>query len=101
VASSAWGQTTKEEHAACIGKNATNDPAESPFAQLTRQLHCFGRILGIHASGVGHARINSDFNCDIKDTVKDGAYFKTPNERESFVAYALCSAPAVCREEKV
>ena len=44
-----------EEHTACIGKNATNDPAESPFAPLTRQLQCFGRILGIHASAVGHA----------------------------------------------
>ena len=77
-------------------KNATNDPAESPFAQLTRQLQCFGRILGIHASAVGHARINGDFNRDIKDTEKDGAYFKlTPNERESLVAYAICSAPAV------
>jgi len=76
-----WGQTTNEEHMACIGKNATNDPAESPFAQLTRQLQCFGRILGIHASAVGHARINGDFNRDIKDTEKDGAYFKlTPNE---------------------
>ena len=52
-----WGQTTNEEHMACIGKNATNDPAESPFAQLTRQLQCFGRILGIHASAVGYARI--------------------------------------------
>ena len=76
-----WGQTTKEEHAACIGKNETNDPAESPFAQLTRQLQCFGRILGIHASAVGHARINGDFNCDIKDSAKHGAYFKlTPIE---------------------
>ena len=33
-----WGQTTDEEHLACIGKNATNDPAESPFASLTRHL---------------------------------------------------------------
>ncbi len=57
-----WGQTTEEEHAACIGKNATNDPAESPFTQLTRHLQCFSRILGIHATAVGHARINGDFN---------------------------------------
>ncbi len=97
-----WGQTTNEEHMACVGKNATNDPAESPFAQLTRQLQCFGRILGIHASAVGHVRINGDFNRDIKDSEKDGAYFKlTPDERQSLVAYALCSAPAVRREEKV
>jgi hypothetical protein len=97
-----WGQTTKEEHASCIGKNATNDPAESPFAQLTRQLQCFGRILGIHASAGGHARVNADFKRDIENSAKDGAYLKlTPIERESLVAYALCSAPAVRRKEKV
>ena len=33
-----WGQTTDEEHYACIGRMATNDPAESPFAALTRQM---------------------------------------------------------------
>src|SRR6056300_1299243 len=27
-----WGKTTDEEHHACIGRMATNDPAESPFA---------------------------------------------------------------------
>ena len=53
-----------------------NDPSESPFAQLTRQLQCFGRILGIHASAVRHARINGDFIRDIKDNSNDGAYFK-------------------------
>ena len=37
-----WGQTTDDEHAACIGKMATNDPAESPFASLTCQLQSFG-----------------------------------------------------------
>ncbi len=60
VASSAGVKLQKEEHDACIGKNATNDPAESPFTKLTRELQCFGIILGIHASAVGHARINSD-----------------------------------------
>ena len=33
-----WGQTTDEEHKALIGKMATNDPAESPFVALIRQL---------------------------------------------------------------
>ena len=33
-----WGYTTQEEHHACIGKMTTNDPAESPFTQLIRQL---------------------------------------------------------------
>ena len=56
-----WGQTTDEEHLACIGKNATNDPAESPCPSLTRQLQSFGHVLGIHALAVGHAKINGDF----------------------------------------
>jgi hypothetical protein len=67
-----WGQTSKAEHLASKGKHATNDPAESPFAQLTRQLQCFGRVLGIHASAVGQARINGDFKRDLKHSSKDG-----------------------------
>ena len=31
-----WGQTAAEEQYACIGKMATNDPVQSPFAALTR-----------------------------------------------------------------
>jgi hypothetical protein len=53
-----WGQTSEAEHLASKGKHGTNDPAESPFAQLTRQLQCLGRVLGIHASVVGQTRIN-------------------------------------------
>ena len=45
-----WGLTTYEEYVACIGKIATNDPAESPFALLTQQLQTFGCVLGIHTS---------------------------------------------------
>ena len=37
-----WGETTEDEHQACMGKMATNDPAESPFATLTQQLQSFG-----------------------------------------------------------
>ena len=97
-----WGQTTDEEHLACIGKNATNDPAESPFASLTRQLQSFGRVLGIHASAVGHARINGDFKRDPKDASNDGSYFKlSQNERDSLLSYALYASPAVRIEEKV
>ena len=50
-----WGKTSEEEHAACISKMTTNNPAKSPFAALTRQLQYFGRVLGTHASAVGHA----------------------------------------------
>ena len=41
-----WGQTTDKEHHAFLGKMATNDPAESPFASLTHQLQSFGHFLG-------------------------------------------------------
>ena len=51
-----WGFTTEEEHNALIGKSATNDSAESPFAMLTQQMQQFGRILGIHAAAVGQAK---------------------------------------------
>ena len=56
-----WGNTSDEEHYACLGKMATKDPAESPFASLTHQLQSFGRLLGVHSSAVGHAKINGDF----------------------------------------
>jgi hypothetical protein len=96
-----WGETTDEEHAACIGKMATNDPAESPFAALTCQLQAFGRVLGIHASAVGHARINGDFKRDFKDSVKDGTYHKLPPDmRESLLRFALSIAPAIRKAEK-
>ncbi len=37
-----WGETTDEEHKACLGRMATNDSAESPFAGLTQQMQQFG-----------------------------------------------------------
>ena len=97
-----WGQTSEEEHQVCIGKNATNDPAESPFASLTQQLQFFGRVLGIHTSAIGHARINGDFKRDHNKSANDDAYFKlSKEERESLLTYALKASPAVCIEEKV
>ena len=33
-----WGKNTDEEHHACMGSMATNDPAKCPCATLTRQL---------------------------------------------------------------
>ena len=33
-----WGETTEEEHMACIGKMATNDLAESPIKSRTYTL---------------------------------------------------------------
>jgi hypothetical protein len=96
-----WGQTTDEEHAAFLGKMATNDSAESPFASLTRQLQQFGRMLGIHASAVGHARINGDFVRDYKNPDNDGAYHKLSDEmRSSLLTFALQVAPAIRKTEQ-
>ena len=97
-----WAQTTEEEHTACIGKNATDDPAESPFASLTHQLKSFGPVLGTHASAVGHAQINGDLKRDHNDRSGDGAYFKlSPEERESWLTYALKASPTIRIKEKV
>ncbi len=97
-----WGETTEAEHLASIGKDATNDPAESPFAALTQQLQTFGRVLGIHASAIGQARMNGDFNRNIDTNTAEGAYWKlSEEERQSLLTYAIYSAPAVRKEEKV
>ena len=89
-----WGNTTDEEHQACIGKMATNDPAEGPFAALTSQLQYFGRVLGMHASGVGQARINGDFDLDLNDGNTDGTYYMLPeNMRKSLLKFALKISP--------
>ena len=80
------------EHTATIGKIATNDLAESPFARLTQQLQSFGRVLGIHASGIAHAhaRFNGDFHRDLKDNSKDGKCIRlNPEMRESLLRYHL------------
>ena len=89
-----WGYTSDSEHAACLGKMATNDPAESPFAMLTNQMQSFGRILGIHASGVGQARMNGDFERDLSDGNRDGQFYQLSDEmRDSLITFALGEAP--------
>ena len=70
-----WVQTTDEEHKALISMMATNDPAESPFAALTRQLEQYGRVLRIHSDAIGHARTNCDFDQgDLKNPNNKGKY---------------------------
>jgi hypothetical protein len=97
-----WGQTTDEEHYACMGRMATNDPAESPFALLTRQMQGFGRLLGIHASAVGHARFNGDFTRDFENEDNNGAFLKlTPEMHDSLLTFALGLSPEVRKDEKV
>ena len=75
-----WGYTTQEEHQTCIGMMESNDPSESPFAQLTRQLQSFGRVLGINAAIVGHARQNGDFCRSSGDNEGVGAFHKISDE---------------------
>ena len=93
-----WGATTNAEHHASLEKMATNDPAESPFAALTSQMQLFGRILGIHASGVGQAQFNGDFDRDLNDGNEDGPFYKLPeNMRNSLIQFALNFAPEMKR----
>ena len=96
-----WGETTDEEHLMCIGKMATNDPAESPFAALTRQMQSFGRVLGIHASAIGHARTNGDFKRNIKDPGAEGLWHRLPTEmRHSLLKFALSVSSEVRKSER-
>ena len=80
---------------------ANNDPAESPFASLTHQLQSFGQLLGIHASALGHARVNGDFHWDFNNSSLDGAYhWLSANMHHSLLHYALAVAPAVHKSEQ-
>ena len=97
-----WGFTTEEEHNALIGKSATNDSAESPFAMLTQQMQQFGRILGIHAAAVGQAKMNGDFKRDLQGKVgRNGAFLQLPKEmKESLLRLAVNIAPDVRGRER-
>ena len=96
-----WGYTSESAHKSYIGKMATNDVCESPFAALTKQLQTFGHMLGIHASAMGHARVNGDFRRDLDDPSRDGTYHRLPREmRESLLEFALNIAPEVRKSEQ-
>ena len=69
-----WGYTTEDDHNVLIGKSATNDSAERPFAMLTQQIQQFGTILGIHASAVGQAKMNGDFKRDHQGRESTGSF---------------------------
>ena len=93
--------TTEEEHAAGIGMMATNDPAESPFAALTQQLQCFGRVMGAHASAVGHARLHGDMDRGLKDGAVDGLYHRLSREMKwSLMELALGMSAEVRKSER-
>ena len=72
-----WGETNDGENEALIGKMDTNDPAESLFTALIRQLEQYWRVLGIHAADIGHTRINGDFyQGHLKNPNNEGTYHK-------------------------
>ena len=96
-----WGKTTEQEHAAGIGMMATNDPAESPFAALTQQLQSFGKVMGIHASAVGHARLHGDFDRSLTEGGVDGLYHRLPKEMKwSLMELALGMSAEVRNHER-
>ena len=96
-----WGQTTEEEHQACVGKMATNDAAESPFAALKSQSQTFGGLLGIHASATGHARTNGDFQMSINDPTQNGMFHQIPKDmKESPLLFAISTIPEVRKSEQ-
>ena len=96
-----WGETTHEQHVACIGLMATNDPAESPFAGLSHQFGMHGRILGIHASAISQARINGDFSRILNEMNKKDGMFHclSPKMKVPLLRMAIRDAPMV-RENK-
>ena len=56
-----YDHTTAEHHEAMLGKEATNDNAESPFAILTMQMEIFNTIGINNASALALAWHNNDF----------------------------------------
>ena len=50
-----WGKVTREMHEATLGRRATNDVAEGPFAGLTQQLQAFTTLSGTNAAAVAQA----------------------------------------------
>ena len=96
-----WGNTSDEEHVLGMGMMATNDPAESPFAALTQQLQSFGRIMGTHASAVGHARLHGDLDLTWKKGAADGLYHRLSEEmRWSLIELALSMSSEVRKSER-
>ena len=81
---------------------ATNDPAESQFAALTRQLQSFGRLLGIHAAAVGQSCFNGDLSCDLENPDNNGTFYQlSPDMHDSLLEFALRIAPEIRKAEKV
>ena len=96
-----WGYTTQEEHQSCIGMMASNDPSESPFTQLTRQLQSFGRVIGLNSADDGHAGQNGDFRRISGYYEVVGAFHKLSDEmRESLLRFSISLVPTVKQGER-
>jgi hypothetical protein len=94
-----WGNTSIEEHTASMRKMAVNDPAESMFGGLTREVQVFGRIGLSFASGIAMSRRNRDFArgvgaTETRETKTKGGKAKP----ESKVAGLFHSATVEMRE---
>ena len=76
----------------------TNDPAESPFAALTRQLQGFGRVLRINTSSIGHAGMNGDFHHDLKDDSNVSAFHRLPQEMHDSLLVSILGIASIAPE---
>ena len=96
-----WVYTNQEEHQDFIVMMASNDPSESPFTQITRQIQSFGRILGINAAAVGYARQNGDFRRSSGDYELVRSFQNISGEmRESLLRFSISFVPTVNQGER-
>ncbi len=108
-----WGEATEANKMAGLGKQATNDYAESPFAGMKEEYQKFGSQLNpLHASAARHARFNGDFFCKeteltrhtLDPSVTDGFFFdlkeRSPEMISSLISLCISSSSEVRNEAK-
>ena len=96
-----WVYITQEEHQDFIVMMASNDPSESPFALLTRQIKSFERVLGINAAVVGNARQIFDILRSSGDYEVVGSFHNLSDEmRESILIFSISLVPTVNQGER-
>ena len=78
-----------------------NDPSDSPFAKLTRQLQSSESVLGINDAAVGNARQNGEFRRISGNYKLVGAFHKLSDEmRESLIRFSISLVPTVKQVER-
>ena len=110
-----WGKTTAEEHAAAMGKLATDDPAESCHGATTREIHTASRVSLGNAGAVGMGRRNGDYARAVatetrKSSKPQGGVVKpqplgfmhriTPELKTAILMMAQCDAPSEMAQER-